>query len=380
MKLAVCLYKYFAYGGLARDFRRILELRRDAGDEIDVYCIEWHGADVPGFKRIDIAVSGLSNHARVRDYYNQVKPRLDAGHYDLVIGFNKMPGLDLYYAADPCFLAKVQQDWHYPITRYFGRVKFYSDWERAVFGADSHTVSMMISSVQRHLFEQHYGTPAERLVDLPPGIDPERTRPVDWQQQRQQLRQALELADDDFLLLMIGSGFKRKGVDFAISALAALPAPLRSKTHIYVVGEDKEQPFMQQAQQLNVAGKVHFMGGRDDVPQWLQAADLFMHPARSENTGTVILEAMVAGLPQLVSQACGYANHVQQSQAGELIDDPEDTAAYATLLTSMLQPEKLRTWSEHALDYAQTEDLYSMPEKAAALIENLVEKLASNKQ
>ncbi|EMR13668.1 UDP-glucose:(heptosyl) LPS alpha1,3-glucosyltransferase WaaG [Methylophaga lonarensis MPL] len=380
MKLAVCLYKYFAYGGLARDFRRILELRRDAGDEIDVYCIEWHGADVPGFNRIDIEVSGLSNHARVHDFYQQVKPQLDAGNYDLVIGFNKMPGLDLYYAADPCYLAKAQQDWHYPVTRYFGRVKFYSDWERAVFGPDSHTVSMMISSVQRRLFEHHYGTPAERLVDLPPGIDPQRTRPADWQQQRQQLRQTLGLADDDFLLLMIGSGFKRKGVDFAISALAALPAPLRSKTHIYVVGEDKQQPFVQQAQQLNVAGQVHFMGGRDDVPQWLQAADLFMHPARSENTGTVILEAMVAGLPQLVSKACGYANHVEQSQAGELIADPENTAAYATLLTSMLQPEKLQTWSEHALNYARTEDLYSMPEKAAALIEHLVEQQASNKQ
>lgn len=371
MKLAVCLYKYFAYGGLARDFRRILELRRDAGDQIDVYCIEWHGADVPGFNRIDINVSGFSNHERMRDFYHQVKPKLDAGHYDLVIGFNKMPGLDLYYAADPCYLAKAQQDWHYPLTRFFGRVKFYSDWERAVFGPQSHTVSMMISSVQRRLFEQLYDTPPDRLVDLPPGIDPERTRPADWQQQRQQLRTALKLNDDDFLLLMIGSGFKRKGVDFAINALAALPQNVRDKTHIYVVGEDKQKPFIKQAQQQNVAGQVHFMGGRDDVPQWLQAADLFMHPARSENTGTVILEAMVAGLPQLVSEACGYANHVQQSQAGKLIAEPENTEAFAQLLCDMLQLEKLQTWSSNALSYAQHEDLYSMPERAADLIKRL---------
>ena len=104
MKLAVCLYKYFAYGGLARDFRRILEIRRDAGDDIDVYYIEWLGDPIPGFNQIPIKVSGLTNHAKVRDFYNKSQPLIAAGNYDLVIGFNKMPGLDLYYAADPCYL------------------------------------------------------------------------------------------------------------------------------------------------------------------------------------------------------------------------------------------------------------------------------------
>lgn len=371
MKLAVCLYKYFPFGGLARDFRRILELRRDAGDEIDVYCIEWHGEDIPGFNRINIEVSGYSNHARMRDFYHQVQPKLSAGHYDLIIGFNKMPGLDLYYAADPCYLARAKQEWHYPVSRLFGRVKFYSEWERAVFGRDAKTVSMMISSVQRRLFQEIYATPDSRLVDLPPGIDPERTRPDDWQQQRQALRETLRLTSDDFLLLMIGSGFKRKGVDFAIKGIASLPEALRNRTHIYVVGEDNQKPFEDLARQLNVAANVNFMGGRSDVPQWLQAADLFMHPARSENTGTVILEAMVAGLPQLVSSACGYANHVEQSQAGHLIESPEDTDSFTKLLVEMLHADKLKIWSENAIKYANTEDLYSMPQKAAKLIEDL---------
>jgi len=291
MKLAVCLYKYFAYGGLARDFRRILEIRRDAGDEIDVYYIEWHGEPIAGFNQIPIQVSGLTNHARMRDFYNKSQPLIAAGNYDLVIGFNKMPGLDLYYAADPCYLARVRQEPSYIIKQFFGRVRFYEAWERAVFGPQSHTVSMMISSVQRKLFEQYYQTPADRLVDLPPGIDPDRVRPDDWQMQRQQFRQQLSLKEEDFLLLMIGSGFKRKGADFAIEAMAALPQALRDKTHLYVVGEDNAKPFEQLAKKLNVTERTRFMGGRDDVAKWLLSADVFLHPARSENTGTVILEA-----------------------------------------------------------------------------------------
>ena len=374
MKLAVCLYKYFAYGGLARDFRRILEIRRDAGDSIDVYYIEWHGEPIPGFNQLPIAVSGLSNHARMRDFYNKAQPRIAAGNYDLVIGFNKMPGLDLYYAADPCYLARVKQEPSYIVKQYLGRVKFYEAWERAVFGPQSHTVSMMISSVQRKLFEQYYQTPAERLVDLPPGIDPDRVRPADWQQQRQQFRQQLQLKDDDFLLLMIGSGFKRKGADFAIEAMAALPEVLRNKTHLYVVGDDNAKPFERLAKKHNVSERTHFMGGRDDVAKWLLAADVFLHPARSENTGTVILEAMVAGLPSLVSTACGYANYVEESAGGECVDAPEDMQAFSQQLANMLNKQRLQQQSKNALAYAASHDLYSMPQRAADLIGSLAIK------
>jgi UDP-glucose:(heptosyl)LPS alpha-1,3-glucosyltransferase len=378
MKLAVCLYKYFAYGGLARDFRRILEIRRDAGDEIDVYYIEWLGDPIPGFNQIPMKVSGLTNHAKVRDFYNKSQPLIAAGNYDLVIGFNKMPGLDLYYAADPCYLARVRQEPSYIIKQFFGRVRFYEAWERAVFGPQSQTVSMMISSVQRKLFEQYYQTPPERLVDLPPGIDPDRVRPDDWQIQRQQFRQQLSLNDDDFLLLMIGSGFKRKGADFAIEAMAALPQALRDKTHLYVVGEDNAKPFEQLAQKLDVAERTHFMGGRDDVAKWLLAADVFLHPARSENTGTVILEAMVAGLPSMASSACGYANYVKDSNSGECIDQPEDTSAFTQQLTNMLDKPRLQQLSQNALYYAATHDLYSMPQRAADLIVELVKQKKTN--
>lgn len=41
--------------------------------------------------------------------------------------------------------------------------------------------------------------------------------------------------------------------------------------------------------------------GRSDIPRFLLGADLLIHPAYNENTGTVLLEALVAGLPVLVS-------------------------------------------------------------------------------
>lgn len=374
MKLAVCIYKYFAFGGLARDFQRIMEVRRDAGDEIDVYHIEWHGERLPGFHLIPVSVNGITNHAKMRDFHKKVHPMLDAGNYDLVIGFNKMPGLDLYYAADPCYLARVREQLSYPIRRHFGRVKFYEESERAVFGVDSHTISMMISEPQKKLFQEVYQTPDNRLIDLPPGIDPNRRRPNDWRERRDGLRHQFGVQQEDILLLMVGTGFKTKGVDRAIEAIANLPELPDAQYKLFIIGADKSGPWLKLAQKLGVSEKVRFLGGRKDVPDFLLAGDLLLHPARKENTGTVILEAMVAGLPVLVSQVCGYAHHVLSSGAGKLIDQPDDPQQLASQIKAMTSSTNLQRLSEQALHYAETVDLYSMPGHAADLIEKMADQ------
>ena len=137
MKLAVCLYKLFPFGGLARDCVRILSLCYQKGAQVDVYVMECEGEIPEGFNVKVIDAKGMTNHSKVANFRTLVKPYLDAGDYDLVIGFNKMPGLDLYYAADPCYADKVKKQSNYPVMQFSGRVKFYSKNERTVFGEES---------------------------------------------------------------------------------------------------------------------------------------------------------------------------------------------------------------------------------------------------
>lgn len=374
MKLAVCLYKLFPFGGLARDCVRILSLCYQQGAQVDVFVMQCEGEIPEGFNVEVIDAKGLTNHAKVANYIEQIKPKIAQGHYDLVVGFNKMPGLDLYYAADPCYVDRVKKQRNYPVMQFSQRVKFYRQNEQAVFGPDSKTVGLMISDIERDKFKQHYNTPDDRLVMLPPGIDPNRKRSDDWQSRRQQFRQQFNLAEDELVMLMVGSGFKRKGVDRAILGLASLPDAQKAKTKLYVLGEDDLAPFEKLAKEQGIAEQVTLFGGRSDVPEFLLGTDLFLHPARKENTGTVILEALVAGLPAFVSGACGYANHVRRSDAGLVSDEPFQQAAFNQQLASMLDKEKLQDWSDKAIHYANTEDLYSMPQKVAAMIETMAKQ------
>ncbi|MFK8066919.1 MAG: glycosyltransferase family 4 protein [Gammaproteobacteria bacterium] len=377
MKLAVCLYKYFPFGGLARDFVRIMSICRVHGHEIDVYVMDWQG-DIPdGFNVQVLPTRGWSNHSKVSSFIDQVSYQLENNNYDLIIGFNKMPGLDLYYAADPCYLDRIKKQKGYYFHRLSKRVKFYSKCEKAVFGSKSKTIALMISDIQRKLFKQHYNTPDHRLINLPPGIDQTRKRPQNSLEIRQHIRKEFEINNDDFFLLLVGTGFKTKGVDRAIRALASLPNDLFRKTHLFIVGEGNPKPYEKLLKQNSIDQKVHFLGGRTDIPRFLLGADLLIHPARKENTGTVILEAIVAGLPVLVTETCGYAKHVDNSQSGLVITSPFDQNNLNQKLLLMLQKEHLTEWSKNCLIYAAEADLYSMPEKVLNIIEKKAFELSN---
>jgi len=370
MRLAFALYKYFPYGGLARDFMRIANVCIEHGHTVDVYVMDWHGDMLENYQAHVLNCKGFSNHAKVADFHRQLAEHLNAEQYDGVIGFNKIPDLDVYYAADPCYLDRFSGS--FSLSKLTPRYRFYAAIEEAVFGPQSQTLCLMISDVQAALFQTHYHTPSQRLLMLPPGIDPNRRRSDDAVQRRLDFRAKLQLNDDDLMILMVGTGFKTKGVDRAMSALAALPHSLSDKSQLMVAGEDDIAHYQRLAKNMGINDKVHFMGGRSDVPEFLLAADVLLHPARKDNTGTVILEALVAGLPVLVTDVCGYAKHVSRAAAGLVLAGPFDQQDLNRQLTDMLLSEDKVVWSANGLNYADKEDLYSMPEKATAAIEQWI--------
>lgn len=368
MQLAFILYKYFPFGGLQRDFMRIaLECQR-RGHHIRVYTLIWEGETPPGFDVRIPQVKAWANHRRNQKFYQWLQADMAQSPVDRVIGFNKMPGLDWYYAADGCYEDKAQT-LRNPWYKYSGRYKHFAAYERAVFAPEHATEILMISEVQQPLFIKHYQTQAERFHLLPPGIATDRQAPANADALRAAFRQEFQLADDQLLLLQVGSGFKTKGLDRSLKALASLPAALKAKTRFIVIGQDDPKPFLLQIKALGLSQQVQILKGRSDIPRFLLGADLLIHPAYNENTGTVLLEALVAGLPVLVTDICGYAHYISEADAGRVLPSPFQQVALNQALAEMLENDSARLrWSQNGVNYGQTADLYSMPEYAADLI------------
>jgi len=373
--LIFALFKYFPYGGLQRDFMRIASTAQERGYDILVYCIEWQGEVPAGFRVIEVEAAGVSNHARYVSFAEFIQEDARWRQPAALIGFNRLPGLDLYYAADSCFEHKARS-MRTSLYRRTDRYKVMSGFERAVFGEESRTHIMLIAASQRAQFQQYYHTEESRLSMLPPGVNRDRARPDDWQALRASVRREFNLDDADLLLVLIGSGFITKGLDRVLHTLAALPEDLAARVNLLVIGQDNPRQFLRQARVLGVADRLVIQKGRDDIPAVLQAADLMVHPAYMESGGMVLIEGVIAGLPVIASGACGFARYITDADAGVVLAEPfvqeELNSAVVTALRDAAQRAR---WQAHGVAYGQQHDeLYNMPDKAMQIIEEYVAK------
>jgi UDP-glucose:(heptosyl)LPS alpha-1,3-glucosyltransferase len=187
-----------------------------------------------------------------------------------------------------------------------------------------------------------------------------------------ELRREVGIEDDEHLLLLIGSGFVTKGLDRVLLGMNALTGPIRDKTRLIVIGQDNPNQFIRMANRLGLGKQVNIYMGRDDIPRFLLGADLLVHPAYVENTGTVLLEAIVAGLPVLTTDVCGYAHYVESAGAGKLIASPFIQAEFNHALAEMLTSAEREKWHNNGMNYAAVADIYSMPSRATDLICHVV--------
>ena len=366
MKIGFCLFKYFPYGGLQRDFMDVALRCQADGHEIYVYTLDWQGVQPDGFHINVIETRALSNHAKYAQYHQQMMDCSQQDQLDCLVGFNKMPGLNIYFASDPCYRAR-PHNW---LQRLSPRYRHFLQFEQAVFAPASTTHILTLATAQQQEYQQAWQTDDGRFTLLTPGISMNAMATDDATELRHRVRQEFAVGDEEFLLLMVGSGFRTKGLDRALNALAALPDQLQQQVKLVAIGQDKPDSFVKMAADMGLNQQVRILPGRDDIAAVMQAGDCLLHPAHREVAGKVILEAVVGGLPVLVSDVCGYAHYVADADAGYVFATPFDQQDFNAHLVKVLQDTDLRQgFRKNGIAYGQQQDLYSMADTAARVIQ-----------
>ncbi|MCK5355920.1 MAG: glycosyltransferase, partial [Methyloprofundus sp.] len=109
----------------------------------------------------------------------------------------------------------------------------------------------------------------------------------------------------------------------------------------------------------------------DNVLPFLLGADCLLQPSYSDTTGMAILEAIISGLPVIVTDVCGYAFHVQKANAGRVLPSPFSVTEFARYIQEVLTSSDRDRWIANGVRYSKSEDLYSMHEKVVAIIETM---------
>lgn len=373
--LAFVIERYFEFGGLQRDMLRIALACARSGHNVTIFTSVWQGPMDDTLKVEIVDFSACSNHRTIKNIERFVQSLQKKKEFDCITGFNRVGGLDVYFGGDPCLKAKLRQkkrDW----LRFLPRYRTYLQMEATVFSSESSTDILLISPSELADIRDLYKTDSAKVHLLPPGIDRERiTRNLLNDEARQSFRRDLGVAENELMILSIGSGFHTKGVDRSIAAISALPEQLKNSCRYIVVGIGKKKSFQNIADLAGIGSRIVFTGGRPDVGNFYYAADLLLHPARTETAGHTLLEAMMIGLPVLVTENCGYAHHVEKAKGGRLCPEPFEQLQLNKILREILTcKHDLIQYGKNGLNYCETTDIYSMIEKAVEVILNRAQK------
>ena len=192
------------------------------------------------------------------------------------------------------------------------------------------------------------GARMPEVVEVPPGVDTERFRPLPAAARRR-ARASFGVPEDAPLVVSVSRLVPRKGMDVLVEAAAAL-VPSFPSLRVLIGGDGRERPRLEA--RIGAQGAPVRLLGRvpdDRLPALLGAADVFVMACRNrwlgleqEGFGIVFLEAAACGVAQVAGRSGGADEAVVHGQTGLVVDDPRDPGRLAGALRRLLSDDTAR--------------------------------------
>lgn len=359
MKIALAIFQLEALGGKERDCLAIAAHLQQRGHEVTLVTTRAASMQLP---LAIIPSRGVSNHSRARHFASAVTAYHDAHKPDLLLSFERVPGVDFHYAADAAVALKMAG-----IKSFLPRQRTYLQLERGVFD-NPHTRFFFLTEAQRDQYAAHYDFDPAHGTVLPVILHEERFDAARMAADRNATRGKLDLPTDAVVALAVAVKPKQKGLDRSLDVLARFP-----KLHLISAGST-EPWISKQARALNIADRVHILPYGANVMDLMAASDFLLHPARAEAAGQVIAESLLAGRPAIVSGICGYAGEIARSGAGIVLREPFDRQDLFAAVTAMLERLPAMT----AAAQAQSNKLQSQRGRWLSAIADAIETNATS--
>lgn len=189
------------------------------------------------------------------------------------------------------------------------------------------------------------GAARERTQVIPYGAE---TTRFDRECRPGEIRERLNLAPDDLVVLAAGRLVGKKGFSLVVQAMPAILEAVPNAC-LVILGEGPERENLERLKSdLGLNGKISLPGNVawSDMPEYLAAADVFVMPSVRDITGNldglpnVILEAMAAGRPVVATRIAGIPLAVRDNETGMLIDEAEPGQLSRALIKLLSSPEQ----------------------------------------
>lgn len=341
MKLIFVKKEFSPYGGAENYLQSIIE-RLKRNHEIHVFAKRWRDTDGIHFHRV--AVNSLSSFMSVLSFDRNVCTLLKSESADCVISFERTTCQDIYRAGEGC-----HAEWlniRSKIEPFHRRLSFHVNplhismlvLEKKLF--ENTPLIIANSKMVKNQIMQHYAVQANKIMTIYNGVDLTRFTPESRVRWRDTVRKCLSIPAGSPVVLFVGSGFERKGLNTLIDSI---PLTKKPELKVLVIGKGNVDKYRSRAKEKSISDNVLFLGPHRKIEKYYAAADLFVLPTLYDPFSNATLEAMASGLPVITTKNNGVSELIGNGQEGYILDSLFNSEELADNISCALKNgEKMR--------------------------------------
>jgi UDP-glucose:(heptosyl)LPS alpha-1,3-glucosyltransferase len=393
MRIALAHMRHAHSGGTERYLNELAAFLARRGHEVTIVCRRHEAPPHPDVRFVVLHGFALGKSWRTWSFARSLAAHLERHDYDLVFGLGRSWSQDvvrLGWGLHARYLDSLAQ---FPSGSALGRAFRGAShalrdrvWQRIEERAltpgapgESGVPRRVITNAHRVAREvrERYGTPEAALATIHNGVDLERFHPRLRTSAGARLRESLGLSSEDLVVLFLGTGYARKGLDLVLAAFPSLLARV-PRARLVVAGYDSSAArWVRAAERAGIAPHARFLGGRRDPEACYAAADIYVLPTRYDPFANSTLEALAAGLPVITTSANGASELLEHRRQGSVIDLARGSGALAEELLFWSDPARLRDGAREARELAQRHGIESkLVETERLLLDVARERLA----
>ena len=212
---------------------------------------------------------------------------------------------------------------HIDVTRLLGNKK--SKFIDSLINRLAKKLVVLSETAKKDLIDAE-GVKGSKIKAIPLGYDYELTPKVDTKI----VNQIKHQFSCDILLITVARMESTKKHDCSIRCLKQL-VDSGVDAKLMLTNEENENLALKNlVHDLDLAQKVHFIGHKKDIQNYMAAADFLLHPSISESSNQVIREAALAGTPSILVDGIGDFNEYIVNEQNAFIVSREYTAKEMT--------------------------------------------------